>query len=446
MKIMYLVTLFIIGTAANVVPRQSKGCECDSFINEGDWGNCIQKESDGRTMCYIKNPKTSTCPDKKASTTDVGKMWSYKACEFNNKPTTGGYKLSPENSLCDLMRAKSFSKVDTEEECRKVVDVVKQEVSGAKFMLVENIAGFPRGCYLWVPNSGIYFNNFNVRSIHKSARQICKIDSISDDCDRDSDCAGQETCQGGKCSCGVSRKSCSGDKAAPTCDIVGVVANCICGRNDQNNNGVFTDAVDQLVPTCRTPATAQIAPTCSSLGQTDNPANFQCVCGSKGPCKAGTICEKDANGKESCVVKCPKACPVNIVTPANSEVCDIFHQICRCGVSTGCSDFSRGPVCGGAAGCVCNVAPAVAACPADERCEIDGGGAGINRCRCGNRAPCGVRGQCIKGECRCGNVGGNGCSGNTPTCGLSTNTCRACANNADCAGFPLGVCNAPVCT
>ena len=76
------------------------------------------------------------------------------------------------------------------------------------------------------------------------------------------------------------RKSCSGDKAAPTCDIA--AGGCICGRNDQNNNGVFNDAVDQLVATCRTPATAQIAPTCSSLGQTDNPANFQCVCGSKG--------------------------------------------------------------------------------------------------------------------------------------------------------------------
>ena len=87
------------------------------------------------------------------------------------------YKLSAENSLCDLMRAKSFSKVDTEDECRKVVDVVRNEVPGAKFMKVETVAqgaGFPRGCYLWVPNSGIYFNNNPVRSIHKSARQICK--------------------------------------------------------------------------------------------------------------------------------------------------------------------------------------------------------------------------------------------------------------------------------
>ena len=87
------------------------------------------------------------------------------------------YKLSPENSLCDQMRAKSFSKVDTEEECRKVVDVVRKEVPGAKFMKVENAVqgtGFPRGCYLWVPNSGIYFNTNPARALHKSARQICK--------------------------------------------------------------------------------------------------------------------------------------------------------------------------------------------------------------------------------------------------------------------------------
>ena len=84
------------------------------------------------------------------------------------------YVLSQENSLCDSMRAKSYSKVDTEEECRKAVDEVKKEVPGAKFNAVENLNGFPRGCYLWVPNSGIYFNNNNVRTLHKSARQICK--------------------------------------------------------------------------------------------------------------------------------------------------------------------------------------------------------------------------------------------------------------------------------
>ena len=86
-------------------------------------------------------------------------------------------KLSPENSLCDQMKAKSFSKLDTEDECRNAVDEVRKGVTGAKFMRVETVAqgaGFPRGCYLWVPNSGIYFNNNNLRTLHKSARQICK--------------------------------------------------------------------------------------------------------------------------------------------------------------------------------------------------------------------------------------------------------------------------------
>lgn len=429
MKIMYLVTLFIIGTAANVVPRQSKGCECDSFISQNGWGNCERFETDGRTLCYVKNPSTSTCPDLKQSTTDIGKSWSYKACEYaTNKPTTSVYKLSPENSLCDQMRAKSFSKVDTEDECRKVVDVVRNEVPAAKFMKVETVqqgAGFPRGCYLWVPNSGIYFNNNLNRAVHKSARQICKEDGISDDCDRDSDCAGQETCQAGKCGCGA-RQSCVGDKAAPTCNIVNNVGQCICGQNDGNGNGV----ANVVVASCRAAATRQIAPTCSNLGQINNPTNFQCVCGSKGPCKAGTICEKDVNGKEKCVVKCPAACP-------GVEVCDTFHRICRCGVSTSCDNFPRAPVCTDAGTCVCGpvgAANAIAACPVGERCEIDGGGAGTNRCRCGNNPPCGARGQCIEGECRCGAVGGNGCAGATPTCNFATNVCRACNADGNAAG------------
>ena len=80
--------------------------------------------------------------------------------------------------------------------------------------------------------------------------------------------------------CGA-RKSCAGDKAAPTCDTT--LGRCICGRNDRNSNGVFNDAnIDLMVDTCRLAATRQTAPTCSNLGQTDNPANFQCVCGSKG--------------------------------------------------------------------------------------------------------------------------------------------------------------------
>lgn len=437
MNIIYLVTLFIIGATANVLPRQSKGCECDSFISQNGWGDCKKSEPDGRTLCYVKDPKTSTCPDLKASTTDIGKSWSYKACEYatNNKPTTSVIKLSPENSLCDQMKAKSFSKLDTEEECRNAVDEVRKVVTGAKFMRVETAAegaGFPRGCYLWVPNSGIYFNNNNVRTHHKSARQVCKEDGISVDCDRDSDCVGQETCQGGKCGCGAGQ-SCTIDKSAPTCNN----GQCICGLNDVDGNGVATFPVNS----CR----QQQAPTCSNAGNIENPANFKCVCGSKGPCKAGTICEKDVNGKEKCVVKCPAACLGN-------ERCDLFHQICRCGALSSCKSFSRGPVCNANRNlCVCNLAANIA-CAAGERCEIRPGNAAGNRCTCGNNPSCGGRGQCVEGVlgqpvCLCGN--NVACTNPTPAC--ANNVCRRCAvatQATDCAGFPNGVCTAAtgVCT
>ena len=222
-------------------------------------------------------------------------------------------------------------------------------------------------------------------------------------------------------------RSCAGDKAAPTCQLAvaaapGVPAvpnRCICGLNDQTGNGVANVPVLSCFNN-------QQAPTCSNLGQPNNPANFQCVCGANGPCKAGTICEKDVNGKEKCVVKCPGACP-------GTELCDIFHRTCRCGASTSCKSFARGPVCNTVANvagngpCVCNLVPnVVAACPAGERCEINGGGAGINRCRCGNNPPCGTRGKCVDGQCRCGAVGGNGCGGATPHCNFATNQCQAC--------------------
>ena len=118
MKIFYLVTLFIIGTTANVVPRQSKGkihfrllklwlklvlfassdntyklctifsgCYCDSFVsNVTGLGNCGKSDSDGRTMCYVKHPDTSACSDLKDSSTHPDKKWSYKACESATTP------------------------------------------------------------------------------------------------------------------------------------------------------------------------------------------------------------------------------------------------------------------------------------------------------------------------------------------------------------------------
>ena len=65
------------------------GCECDTFISANGWGNCLKQETDGKTMCYIKNPDTSTCSDKVASGTNPGKSWSYVACNPKPTPTNG---------------------------------------------------------------------------------------------------------------------------------------------------------------------------------------------------------------------------------------------------------------------------------------------------------------------------------------------------------------------
>ena len=189
------------------------GCDCDSFVSQNGWGNCERFESDGiRTMCYVKNPNTSTCPDLVASSTDPGKSWSYKACEPATQPkppTTGmsfqiwskclsyrhvylfhrigyiyilighilllGYVLSPRNGRCDDIRAKSFSLVSTEAECRKAVAYIQKTVPDAKFVGTETEAAWPEGCYLYTSSNGVYFNlNRNPIISHKSARQICK--------------------------------------------------------------------------------------------------------------------------------------------------------------------------------------------------------------------------------------------------------------------------------
>ena len=68
------------------------GCYCDSFVSsENGWGNCGKSESDGRTMCYVKDPDTSTCSDLEDSITHPDKKWSYKACESVRPPTAGMY-------------------------------------------------------------------------------------------------------------------------------------------------------------------------------------------------------------------------------------------------------------------------------------------------------------------------------------------------------------------
>ena len=88
MKLHYIVVPFIVG-ATSLHLRSQQGCECDDFINPSGWGNCI-KEEDGKPMCYVKNPSTSTCRDLVTSDSDVTRKWSFEACLV--PPTTTGCK------------------------------------------------------------------------------------------------------------------------------------------------------------------------------------------------------------------------------------------------------------------------------------------------------------------------------------------------------------------
>ena len=55
------------------------GCQCEDYINAGGWGNCIKKEN-GKALCYVENPSSSTCSDLKDSSSDPGRKWSFEAC------------------------------------------------------------------------------------------------------------------------------------------------------------------------------------------------------------------------------------------------------------------------------------------------------------------------------------------------------------------------------
>ena len=60
-----------------LIPYQD--CRCEDFINPSGWGNCIKKEN-GKALCYVKDPLSSTCKDLQDSASDIGKKWSFEAC------------------------------------------------------------------------------------------------------------------------------------------------------------------------------------------------------------------------------------------------------------------------------------------------------------------------------------------------------------------------------
>ena len=64
--------------------------------------------------------------------------------------------------------------VDNLNACKKAVNIVKKNEPTAKFVAVEDLAQWPKGCYLAYPSS-VYFNNHSSGSNNEYAQQICNV-------------------------------------------------------------------------------------------------------------------------------------------------------------------------------------------------------------------------------------------------------------------------------
>ena len=85
------------------------------------------------------------------------------------KSPKSGYILTDTNKLCQ------DNAVENLEKCRGAVNEIKNVVPNAFFKRTEVDKHYPKGCYLYVPKSAVYFNEHGTGSKNRKARQICKI-------------------------------------------------------------------------------------------------------------------------------------------------------------------------------------------------------------------------------------------------------------------------------
>ena len=93
-------------------------------------------------------------------------------CIFGFLEIGEGYFLAPKNELCSHnMRIV----VDNASSCEKALNEIKREIPLAQFYdkPIEN-KNMPKGCYLHLTNSLVYFNKHSTGSSAWLARPICK--------------------------------------------------------------------------------------------------------------------------------------------------------------------------------------------------------------------------------------------------------------------------------
>ena len=110
----------------------------------------------------------------------------------NKETTPEEYLLTDNNGLCDEIT--DFA-VDVEADCKAAAQEIKKELPNAYFVKNENVADWPKGCYLHAFDDGVYFNEHSTESSHVNSRQFCKHQK----CNTALDCAYGYLCLLGVC-------------------------------------------------------------------------------------------------------------------------------------------------------------------------------------------------------------------------------------------------------
>ena len=285
MKLHFIVLPFIV-SANHLHLRSQKGCECDDFINPSGWGNCI-KEEDGKPMCYVKNPSTSTCSDLVTSASDVTRKWSFEACRV--PPTTTGCKTDDDctgeetciNGKCACGNQQSCMGDVSAPICDSANSLCKCSVlAKGRFSSCANqekspicdVAGHKCTCGTKGPCKGEEVCHKDDQGTGFCKEKLCGAVA----------CGPGETCDefAKICRCGTG-PSCVGFERAPECKSAMIVAPEDCA-NAKNKKECCANANNKKG--CEDAGIAKV------LSQT---VTMKCKCGDQQPCDKGLKCVKE---------------------------------------------------------------------------------------------------------------------------------------------------------
>lgn len=87
---------------------------------------------------------------------------------------SSAYKLVPSNANCE----QGYAEIRDETACRTAATKLSPSVPNISFKRTEDTSSYPRGCYFYEHNNGVYFNSHPTGQAHAKGRFICKQESV----------------------------------------------------------------------------------------------------------------------------------------------------------------------------------------------------------------------------------------------------------------------------